>query len=146
MFFIFYPSRIVLTILFLIVITIQGVEISIAHSGGTDSFGCHAGSKPYHCHGGPDNSNNTDYIEDFYDMEEPIIYRSTKNNSNEYLLYSHLALSCLFGVIGYYNRKYDISHNNNFNKKKLGPAGFGFFCFFVSHILLLIFASPEGIF
>jgi hypothetical protein len=23
-----------------------------AHSGGTDRYGCHAGSKPYHCHGG----------------------------------------------------------------------------------------------
>ncbi|MEM9060401.1 MAG: YHYH domain-containing protein [Pseudomonadota bacterium] len=22
----------------------------IAHSGGTDANGCHAGSKPYHCH------------------------------------------------------------------------------------------------
>lgn len=21
-----------------------------AHSGGTNSLGCHAGSKPYHCH------------------------------------------------------------------------------------------------
>ena len=23
-----------------------------AHSGGTDAYGCHAGSRPYHCHGG----------------------------------------------------------------------------------------------
>lgn len=22
----------------------------LAHSGGTDANGCHAGSKPYHCH------------------------------------------------------------------------------------------------
>ena len=43
--------------IFLIIITVQGVEISIAHSGGTNSSGCHAGSKPYHCHGGPDNYN-----------------------------------------------------------------------------------------
>lgn len=24
----------------------------LAHSGGTDRNGCHAGKKPYHCHGG----------------------------------------------------------------------------------------------
>ena len=23
---------------------------TLAHSGGTDRFGCHAGSQPYHCH------------------------------------------------------------------------------------------------
>ena len=23
---------------------------ALAHSGGTDKNGCHAGSKPYHCH------------------------------------------------------------------------------------------------
>ncbi|MED5387427.1 MAG: YHYH domain-containing protein [Pseudomonadota bacterium] len=23
---------------------------ALAHSGGTDANGCHAGSKPYHCH------------------------------------------------------------------------------------------------
>ena len=27
-------------------------SILYAHSGGTDSNGCHAGSQPYHCHGG----------------------------------------------------------------------------------------------
>ncbi|WP_245846320.1 YHYH domain-containing protein [Chromohalobacter canadensis] len=26
------------------------VGIAQAHSGGTDEDGCHAGSKPYHCH------------------------------------------------------------------------------------------------
>lgn len=25
-------------------------SFSYAHSGGTDSKGCHAGTKPYHCH------------------------------------------------------------------------------------------------
>ena len=25
-------------------------SLSLAHSGGTDSNGCHAGSQPYHCH------------------------------------------------------------------------------------------------
>jgi hypothetical protein len=25
-------------------------SVSFAHSGGTDSNGCHAGTKPYHCH------------------------------------------------------------------------------------------------
>lgn len=23
---------------------------AIAHSGGTDAYGCHAGTQPYHCH------------------------------------------------------------------------------------------------
>lgn len=27
--------------------------ITYAHSGRTNSEGCHAGKKPYHCHGGP---------------------------------------------------------------------------------------------
>ena len=26
-------------------------ELAVAHSGGTDRYGCHAGSRPYHCHG-----------------------------------------------------------------------------------------------
>ena len=26
------------------------VEPAFSHSGGTDDSGCHAGSKPYHCH------------------------------------------------------------------------------------------------
>ncbi|MDO0945334.1 MULTISPECIES: YHYH domain-containing protein [Chromohalobacter] len=26
------------------------VGVAHAHSGGTDENGCHAGSKPYHCH------------------------------------------------------------------------------------------------
>ncbi|MFM5267866.1 YHYH domain-containing protein [Aeromonas caviae] len=26
------------------------VGVAHAHSGGTDSNGCHAGTKPYHCH------------------------------------------------------------------------------------------------
>lgn len=27
-------------------------ELAAAHSGGTDRYGYHAGSRPYHCHGG----------------------------------------------------------------------------------------------
>ena len=34
-------------------------NISYAHSGGTDSDGCHAGSQPYHCHGGGDTDAGT---------------------------------------------------------------------------------------
>lgn len=26
------------------------VNVASAHSGGTDRYGCHAGSQPYHCH------------------------------------------------------------------------------------------------
>ena len=25
-------------------------NLASAHSGGTNKYGCHAGSKPYHCH------------------------------------------------------------------------------------------------
>ena len=28
----------------------MGIEIAYSHSGGLNSKGCHAGSKPYHCH------------------------------------------------------------------------------------------------
>ncbi len=34
--------------------------ILYAHSGGTDKYGCHAGSKPYHCHGGGGGSGGGD--------------------------------------------------------------------------------------
>ena len=34
-------------------------EQATAHSGGTDRYGCHAGSRPYHCHsGGASRSSN----------------------------------------------------------------------------------------
>jgi len=29
------------------------VSSAFAHSGGTDAYGCHSGSEPYHCHGSP---------------------------------------------------------------------------------------------
>ncbi|MFC0158883.1 YHYH domain-containing protein [Mameliella alba] len=29
-----------------------GASPALAHSGGTDANGCHAGSQPYHCHNG----------------------------------------------------------------------------------------------
>lgn len=29
-----------------------------AHSGGTDRYGCHGGSRPYHCHGGGSSSSS----------------------------------------------------------------------------------------
>ena len=32
------------------------VEPAFSHSGGTDDFGCHAGSRPYHCHDEDDDS------------------------------------------------------------------------------------------
>lgn len=32
------------------VITVLTTSTAFAHSGGTDANGCHAGSKPYHCH------------------------------------------------------------------------------------------------
>lgn len=36
---------------FLIILLLFGLpSSSIAHSGGLDKQGCHAGSKPYHCH------------------------------------------------------------------------------------------------
>ena len=38
--------RIILTIL----ISIGTQSLTLSHSGGLDKQGCHAGSKPYHCH------------------------------------------------------------------------------------------------
>jgi hypothetical protein len=34
----------------IILATLTFSSAAIAHSGGTDSNGCHAGSKLYHCH------------------------------------------------------------------------------------------------
>ncbi|WP_139707448.1 YHYH domain-containing protein [Aeromonas allosaccharophila] len=31
-------------------VTLIATSIAQAHSGGTDANGCHAGTKPYHCH------------------------------------------------------------------------------------------------
>ncbi|MBD5770159.1 YHYH domain-containing protein [Marinomonas colpomeniae] len=31
-------------------VSLMAVSFVQAHSGGTDKNGCHAGSKPYHCH------------------------------------------------------------------------------------------------
>ena len=31
-------------------ISLLTASLANAHSGGTDKKGCHAGSKPYHCH------------------------------------------------------------------------------------------------
>ncbi|MGH1439631.1 MAG: YHYH domain-containing protein [Cellvibrionaceae bacterium] len=38
------------TIFSLLFISLLTINLAHAHSGGTDKNGCHAGSKPYHCH------------------------------------------------------------------------------------------------
>jgi hypothetical protein len=140
MFFMFYPSRIVLTILFLIVITIQGVEISIAHSGGTDSFGCHAGSKPYHCHGGPDNSNYN-----LTDGERVLLDRYqngyTPEKSYKRLLIPY-GVILLVGFVAGCIRQDEINQNKNFNENKLRGFGFGVFWAIITFIILSNTSSP----
>lgn len=34
-----------------LILSISVANLGFAHSGGTDKYGCHAGSQPYHCHG-----------------------------------------------------------------------------------------------
>ena len=34
----------------MLLFSLVSVESAFSHSGGTDDFGCHAGSQPYHCH------------------------------------------------------------------------------------------------
>ena len=124
----------------LILITFYGEDISAAHSGGTDSFGCHAGSKPYHCHGTPDNSNNGDG----YNYNYGGIYNYKNGGGSSVTLYNkenvfgnnydsfgtyHFFGSCLVGVIGYFKRKYDISRNKNLDK--LCASDFGSTCLIV---------------
>lgn len=41
-------------LLFVILLTVP--SLAYAHPGGTDIFGCHAGSEPYHCHGSSSSS------------------------------------------------------------------------------------------
>lgn len=36
----------------MLIFLLMTANASFAHSGGTDANGCHAGSQPYHCHGG----------------------------------------------------------------------------------------------
>jgi len=36
------------SVMFLLLLV--SVEPAFSHSGGTDDSGCHAGSRPYHCH------------------------------------------------------------------------------------------------
>ncbi len=43
----------------------------LAHSGGTDKKGCHAGSKPYHCHGSKsDSSSSSSYDSNYLDSDD----------------------------------------------------------------------------
>lgn len=142
MFFIFLNPKIVLTMIFLIIITVQGVEISIAHSGGTDSFGCHAGSKPYHCHGGPDNSNYnlTDGGQVLFDR-----YKNgyTPENSYDDKSKIPLLLIPLVGVIAGCIRQDDINDNKNYDMTgKLGGIGFGIFWAIITYIVLSWFYYP----
>ena len=44
----YFLSNVVILI-FLFVVSFN-INNAIAHSGGLDSNGCHAGKKPYHCH------------------------------------------------------------------------------------------------
>ena len=39
---------------------------TFAHSGRTDSQGCHAGSRPYHCHNGNINTSSPDITAEVY--------------------------------------------------------------------------------
>jgi hypothetical protein len=34
----------------MVFVSLLAAGVVQAHSGGTDSNGCHAGTKPYHCH------------------------------------------------------------------------------------------------
>ena len=43
----------------IVTFTVLASSHAISHSGGTDSSGCHAGSKPYHCHGGGSSERGT---------------------------------------------------------------------------------------
>ncbi len=43
----------------IVTFTVLASSHAISHSGGTDSSGCHAGSKPYHCHGGGSSGSGT---------------------------------------------------------------------------------------
>lgn len=41
----------VIALFFVVLVTAASSSAVVyAHSGGTNSLGCHAGSKPYHCH------------------------------------------------------------------------------------------------
>lgn len=42
--------------LFGMIVAASASTASLAHSGGTDSNGCHGGSQPYHCHSGAGSS------------------------------------------------------------------------------------------
>lgn len=33
-----------------VLLSLFAISFANAHSGGTDANGCHAGTKPYHCH------------------------------------------------------------------------------------------------
>ena len=49
-------KSIFLTALIAGLIVVTGPVVASAHSGGTDAYGCHAGSRPYHCHGSTSSS------------------------------------------------------------------------------------------
>ena len=39
-------------------VVLNSASDTLAHSGGTDANGCHAGSQPYHCHGSSSGSSS----------------------------------------------------------------------------------------
>ena len=45
-----YKRIITMKFTVLAIVTLLSATSAFAHSGGTDASGCHAGSKPYHCH------------------------------------------------------------------------------------------------
>jgi hypothetical protein len=119
-----------------IIITYYGAVVSAAHSGNTDSFGCHAGSKPYHCHGRPDNSNYN-----ITDGERVLLDRYkngyTPINSYDNKSTTPLLLIPLVGIIAGFIRNDDINNNKNYDQTgKLDPIGFGICWAIITYCLL----------
>lgn len=40
----------ILVALIMLLVSLISLEPAFSHSGGTDDFGCHSGSRTYHCH------------------------------------------------------------------------------------------------
>jgi hypothetical protein len=52
-------------------VTLAFPTVVQGHSGGTDQYGCHAGSQPYHCHNGGTGSGLPDCNSDMPWRHEP---------------------------------------------------------------------------
>ena len=90
---------------------ISSISSVFAHSGGTDKYGCHAGSQPYHCHSGK-SSGSSDDDSGFsinhvaHIMTGGLILISALDKFSQPVMISYNSEQSLYGIGAFYIGKY----------------------------------------